>query len=316
MHSTGSFLLTVIERVRAYLDESTIDAKYTNDYLVRHVICPEMVNVISRLSMNYSNPIRLRHSIALATNQEHYVLPPNIGEIYRIAILDDNNRVTQEMMPKNEFHPRGPNWQIQGNELSFRPLPAKAETVDIHYIPNGDFMPHYHKGSASTDGGELTSYTTFVFDSAPTLGAIDNRENAYAGATLRVWTSAAHDGGLPDKTVLEERIIESYDASTRTATVRRPFTADINSDGTKPGLEYEVAPTGMQSLYQAIACACAINLGTVRNVTKKQMDFFVLQYKMNMKTIGDNLSNLQNRQGKSYDKRTVDNSGALFIGEP
>ena len=303
MHSTGSFLLTVIERVRAYLDESTIDAKYTNDYLVRHVICPEMVNVMSRLSMNYSNPIRLRHSITLATDQEHYVLPPNIGEIYRIAILDDNNRVTQEMMPKNEFHPRGPNWQVQGNELSFRPLPAKAETVDIHYIPNGDFQPHY-----DSDGGEFTSQTTFVFDSAPTLGSIDNRENAYAGAVLRVWTHSTH-------AVLEERVIESYDASTRTATVRRPFTTDI-SDGTQTGMRYEVAPTGMNSLYQAIACACAINLGTVRNVTKKQMDFFVLQYKMNMKTIGDNLSNLQNRQGKSYDKRTVDNSGALFIGEP
>jgi len=90
---------------------------------------------------------------------------------------------------------------------------------------------------------------------------------------------------------------------------------DINSDGTKPGLEYEVAPVGMQSMYQAIACACAINLGTIRNVTKKQMDFFVLQYKMNMKTIGDNLSNLQSRNGKFYDKRTVDNQSVLFIGD-
>ena len=315
MHSTGSFLLTVIERVRAYLDEASLDAKYTNDYLVRHVITPEMVNVMSRLSMNFSNPVRIRHSITLSKTQEHYVLPPNIGEIYRVAILDTENRVTEEWMPRNEFHPRGPSWQIQGNMLSFRPLPTKDSTVDIHYIPNGDFLPHYLKGSASTDGGELTSYTTFVFDSVPTLGAIDNRENAYAGATLRVWTSAAHDGGLPDKTVVEERIIESYDASTRTATVRRPFTADINSDGTKPGLEYEVAPVGMSSLYQAIACAAAINLGTARNITQKQMQFLMLQYKINMKTIGDNLSNMQSRIGKHYDKRTVDNSNSLLLDD-
>ena len=64
MHSTGSFLLTVIERVRAYLDEATLDAKFTNDYLTRHVICPEMVNVMSRLSNNADNPIRVRHQIS------------------------------------------------------------------------------------------------------------------------------------------------------------------------------------------------------------------------------------------------------------
>jgi hypothetical protein len=302
MHSTGSFLLTVIERVRAYLDEASLDAKYTNDYLVRHVITPEMVNVMSRLSMNFSNPVRIRHSITLSKTQEHYVLPPNIGEIYRVAILDTDNRVTEEWMPRNEFHPRGPSWQIQGNMLSFRPLPTKDSAVDIHYIPNGDFQPHY-----DSDGGEFTSQTTFVFDAAPTLGSIDNRENAYAGAILRVWTYSTH-------ATLEERVIESYDASTRTATVRRPFTTDI-SDGTQTGMRYEVAPVGMNSLYQAIACAAAINLGTARNITQKQMQFLMLQYKINMKTIGDNLSNMQSRIGKHYDKRTVDNHNSLLLDD-
>jgi hypothetical protein len=298
MHSTGSFLLTVLERVRAYVDEATLDAKYTNDYLVRHVICPEMVNVISRLSNNYSNPIRVRHSITLATDQQDYILPPNIGEIYRVAISDDYNRVTREWMPHNEFHPRGPNWQIQGNMLSFRPLPDKAETVDIHYIPNGDFMPHY------TTSGHLLTTTTFQFSAPPNLGAIDTRENSYAGGTLRVWNT--------DKTILEERIIESYDSSTKTATVRRPFTSDIETGGART---YEVAPVGSQSLYQAIACASAINLATARNITQKQMQFLLVQYKMAMKTVGDNLSNMQAREGKVYDKKTVDNQGLLLMGD-
>jgi hypothetical protein len=297
MHSTGSFLLTIIERVRAYLDEAVLDAKYTNDYLVRHVICPEMVNVISRLSMNYTNPIRIRHSITLATDTEHYILPPNIGEIYRVAVMDSNNKITEEMMPHNEFHTRGPNWQIQGNMLSFRPLPPKAQTLDIHYIPNGDFLPHY------TTSGELLTTTTFLLDGGPVLGGIDPRENAYAGAILRVWNS--------NKSILEERIIESYDASSRTATVRTAFSDIVVGDE----MTYEVAPVGMQSLYQAIACACAVNLGTVRNVTQKQMQYYLLQYKINMKTIGDNLSNMQSRVGKHYDKGTVDNPGILMLGD-
>lgn len=298
MHSTGSFLLTVIERVRAYLDEATLDAKYTNDYLVRQVISPEMVNVMARLSNSFSNPIRLRHSISLLTDTEHYTLPPNIGEIYRVAIMDVNNRVTQEMMPNNEFHPRGPGWQIQGNMLSFRPLPTKAETVDIHYIPNGDFHPHY-----DADGGVLNAgETTFVFDASPTLGSLDNRENAYAGAILRVWE--------PSTNIIEERVIKSYTANGRTATVHIPFTHAAAS-----GLKYEVAPPGMNSLYQAIACSCAMNLGTARNITQKQMQFITLQYKMAMKTVGDNLSNMQARTGKAFDKRTVDNSAHLILGD-
>jgi len=298
MHSTGSFLLTVIERVRAYLDEATLDAKYTNDYLVRHVISPEMVSVMARLSNSFSNPIRLRHSVTLATDTEHYILPPNIGEIYRVAVMDVNNRVTQEMMPNNEFHPRGPNWQIQGNMLSFRPLPTQGETVDIHYIPNGDFQPHY-----STNGGALDSTKKiFTFASTPTLGDRDTRENSYAGAMLRVW----HDNGL-----LEERVVESYNATTREATVRIAFSTSA-SDST---LKYEVAPAGMNSLYQAIACACAMNLGTARNITQKQMNYITLQYKMAMKTVGDNLSNMQARTGKAYDKRTTDNSAHLILGD-
>ena len=301
MHSTGSFLLTVIERVRAYLDEAVVDAKYTNDYLVRHVICPEMVNVISRLSNNADNLIRVRHSITLVKDQQDYVLPPNIGEIYRFALMDSGGRITREFMPENEFHPSGPGWHIQGNMLSIRPFPNGAETADVHYIPNGDFLPHY-----DTDGGEMTSHTTFKFDSSPTLGAIDNRENSYAGAILRVWTYSTH-------AVLEERVIESYDASTRIATVRRPFTTDV-SDGTQTGMRYEVAPVGMNSLIQAIACASSMNLGTARNITQKQMQFILLQYKTAMKTIGDNLSFMQARKPQSYQKDTVDNRNSYLLG--
>ena len=302
MHSTGSFLLTVIERVRAYLDEAVVDAKFTNDYLVRHVICPEMVNVMSRLSNNADNPIRVRHSITLVKDQQDYVLPPNIGEIYRFAIIDSGGSITREFMPENEFHPSGPGWHIQGNMLSLRPYPAEAETADIHYLPNGDFQPHY-----DTDGGTFNSSTTFTFDSAPTLGAIDNRENAYAGAILRVWTKTTH-------AVLEERVIESYDASTRVATVRRPFTTDVSASHSEGGMRYEVAPVGMNSLIQAIACASSMNLGTARNITQKQMQFILLQYKSAMKTIGDNLSFMQARKPKSYQKDTVDNRPSYLLG--
>ena len=300
MHASGSALLTIIERVRAYLDEAALDAKYTNDYLVRHVICPEMVNVMSRLSNNADNLVRVRHSISLVKDQEHYILPPNVGEIYRFAKMDSDGRITNESMPRGEFNPRGPGWHIEGNCLSIRPFPAEDDTCEIHYIPNGDFLPFY----AST-GGTLLSTTTFLFGT-PDIGGIDNRENAYAGAILRLWSN----GGS-----IEERVIDSYDASTKIATLRRPFSGDVGSpDVGATAWKYEVAPIGMNSLYQAIACSCAINLGAARNVTQKQMQFFVIQYKMAMKTIGDNFSYMQARVPKRYDKNTVDNQSSFLLG--
>jgi len=298
MHSTGSFILTVIERIRAYLDEATLDAKYTNDYIVRHIICPEMVNVLSRLSLNYGNPVRLRYTVTLDTATEHYTLPPNIGEIYRVTKMDADNRVTEEWVPRHEFHPSGPNWQIQGNLLSFRPLPNNNESVSIHYIPNGDFSPHYDSNSGELDG----TRKIFTFPASPDLGAIDNRENSYAGAMLRVW----------DNNVLEERVIESYDASERKATVRVAFSSDIN---VASDLQYEVAPLGMQSLYQTIAAAGAINLGTGRNITQKQMQFLMLQYKTAMKSAADNFTSIQARIPKGFEKNTADNRGMLLLGD-
>jgi len=303
MHASGSALLTIIERVRAYLDEAALDAKFTNDYLVRHVICPEMVNVMSRLSNNADNLVRVRHSISLVKDQEHYILPPNVGEIYRFAKMDSSGRLTNESMPRGEFNPRGPGWHIEGNCLSIRPFPAEDDTCEIHYIPNGDFLPFY----ATTGGQILTGGTKFVFGT-PDIGGIDKRENAYAGAILRVWD--------PADAVIEERVIDSFDASTSTVTLRRPFTVDVGAGAFNTGTiyKYEVAPIGMNSLYQAIACSCAVNLGAARNVTQKQMQFFIIQYKMAMKTIGDNVSFMQARVPKRYDKNTVDNQSSFLLG--
>jgi hypothetical protein len=59
MHVTGSFLYTVLERIRGYLDDPDFDAKYNNDFIIRHIISPTMVDVWSRVNMNLDNPVVL-----------------------------------------------------------------------------------------------------------------------------------------------------------------------------------------------------------------------------------------------------------------
>lgn len=304
MHSTGSFLYTVIERIRAMLDEPSMDAKFSNDFIVRHVISPSMVDVLARLSMTYDNPVVLRHSVSLVADEQYYQLPPSIGEVLRFAITDTNGRVINETLPTSMYNRHGAGWSLEGNLLSVSPTPSGSSTADIFYSPNGDFLPHYTDGSTidGTKDGTLNSdRDVLILATSPTLGSLETRENGYAGGVLRLWNSA--------ETILEERMISSYDVSSGTVTVRVPFTSDIE---VSDGLKYEIAPQGIQSLYQAIALAGAMNIATSRNVADKQMKFLILQYRAAIKTIGDNLSYMQMRVPKHYEKNTVDND-ARFL---
>ena len=301
MHATNSFLLTVIERVRGYLDEPS--SKYSDDFLVRNCIMPEMVNVLSRLSLTFDNPVVVRTTINLTTDTEYYQLPPNVGEVFRLVEMDSNNRVNREYLPFSEFHPDGPNWQLQGNLLAARPLPESTKTLTLFYIPNGDFLPHYNPGNGQLSSDRKT--LTLCLPTQVKVGAIDRRPNAYVGATLRLLKNTAGNS-----TVVEERIIDSHtlsatDAGDDQVTVRVPF--DTSAYGSKTDIHYEIVPQGFQSLMQCISSAAAINLGVMKDVTNKKMQYLHVEYRKALKTIGDNLSYMQMRKGKSFQKYTVDN---------
>ena len=294
MHSTGSFLNTVIERVRGYLDEPS--SKYSNDFLMRNVVMPEMVNVLSRLSLNFDNPIVIRQAITIASGTEYYQLPPNVGEIFMLVQLDENNIVTADYKPQGQHHPTGPNWSIEGNLLSVRPLPDKAINLVMFYIPNGDFLPHY-----ATDGAMASDGKSLTLSASPTLGALDTRPGAYAGATLRILKQGSN-------TMLQERIIDSHTAyNTGPGLVKTRVAFDAPYNGTLSSVNYEIVPQGFQSLMQCVSAASAINLAVMKDVSAKKMQFLQIEYRKALKTIGDNLSYMQMRKPKSYQKLTMDN---------
>jgi hypothetical protein len=71
--------------------------------------------------------------------------------------------------------------------------------------------------------------------------------------------------------------------------------------------DYEVAPPNFQSMTEAVTLASAIKLGTWRKVSQAHHSLMVEQYRMALKTITDNLANMQARTGKSWQKDTPDN---------
>ena len=290
MHSTGSFLYTVIERIRGYLDDPDFDAKYDNDFLVRHIISPTMVDVLSRINMNADNPVVMRLDFRPNSTDEYYQIPNAVGEILRICRRDDNGDVVEEVIPRTEFHPRGVGWPLEGNTVRFDPKYAdEATDWTIYYIPNGDVMPHY-----SADGGEMKGdRQTFIMEASPDLGSVDRRENSYCGQILRV---------IPATGMVEERVIATHDVDLRELTTRIPFQTSLEDN-----VRYEIAPIGMQSLYEAIAAGAAMKLGAYRKISGNHYQMILQQYRSAIKTATDNLANLQMRTGKSYQRKTVDN---------
>lgn len=309
MHSSGSILKTIIERLRNYHDLST--TKWDNDYLVRNVVMPEYVNVLGRLSLDYDNPVYLRHSVEVDKETEYYLLPPMVGEIRRISIFRQNSRlISKEIVPRSFNHPTGEGWAIEGNVLAFRPLPQRNETWDIWYIPTGDFLMHWATdGTLQASQDEASGYDRFVLSQSPSLGDLDKRENAYAGGMLRVL-----DGGGG---VVEERIIESYDASTRTCTLRLAFNdqeAQTTTSTTEPDLPdiqnitYEVVPLGMsQPMVSAIAAAGAMSVAILNDSSMAKTTLLTREYGRHLKTIGDRLNHMNMRKPDHYDRNTRDN---------
>lgn len=304
MHSTGSFLLTVLDRIRGYLDLPT--SKYSNDYIVRHVIMPEMVNVLARLAMDADNPILVRHSFTTSTTEEYYQLPPNIGQIWYVARYDTGLRMIDDWKPRGERNPRGPGWTIEGNLLSVRPFVGVSYTWDVVYVPSGDFLPHYATdgelgyvpSSSVSSGTDDDNRKVFQLSASPTLGALDMRPNAYAGGILRILGLA--DGS---RNIVEERVILSHDVSNGQVMTRVAFSHYYDDDVVK----YEIAPPASQALYQAIAASSAVNLGVSKDVSEKKMRYLVTEYRKAIKTIGDNLALMQQRIPKHFAKDTVDN---------
>lgn len=292
MDATGSFIKTVLERARFYLDDPDGDAKYTNDFLVRHTLMPCLVEVISQLNLDADNPIIARFTITPTTGIEAYALPPDIQMVVRVAKYDTNGNLIWESCPRGIAHPCGPGWSLQPGFLYLRPFPQGLESFTIDYIPTGNICINYSVTGASyaRTGSGATAIDTCTLPVTPTYGMVDPRPNAYVGSVFRVLGAG----------LWEERIITAHNATTRTITMNVPFTTlpSINTS-------CEIAPVAVQPLWEAIALSVAMKLGTAKNISGVRMENLRRLYSKAMKSVSDISSNIQAVTGKYYQRATT-----------
>ena len=282
MHATGSLLYTVLERVRAFLDEPSLDAKYTNDFIVRHIITPEVANVKNLLSDIMGRPIIVRQNISLTDDGEYYALPPGIGRIYRLAKLDSDKNIVNEIPHRSEERPEDPGWWVEGRELHVRPFPSGSDaTFDLWYTPSGNIVPHY----SSAGGAMAANRLTLTLDKTPDIGDLDPREGAYIGSVLRAWVDQ-------DPVDIEEQVVDLHAISNSDVTVqpRKAF----GGAGPESNFRYEIVPYYMDQIWQAVAISSAINLGVSRNISEKQMAFLQQQLQTTLAATAKNLQPVSN----------------------
>jgi len=242
-----------------YVDEPTSNAKYT-DAKILDLLENQWANILSEMSRVSQHPFVVRHNITFGEASRTYVLPPNVGNILRLASINTTSNAPEWIVvPLSRNNPGGPGISMEGNILRLEPdWKGEDTTYQLDYIPTGDVR--LHAGTAGTITNDSTAGTcTLVLAATPTTGVLDNRPNAYAGSILRILSATANN-------YVQERIISSYDVTTRTATLRPHFEADLLPSG---AVTYEIAPLLWQASDMVVAVAVAKVIAGIEGDSKR-----------------------------------------------
>lgn len=281
MHSSGSIIKTYCEKVRHYLDDPDLDAKYDDNYLVRFFLSSAMTDVISRVSMMSDAPISVHLNLLVAAGTKYYVLPPGIKQVLRVGTVDSaTGTFIDDFKPRNEFSIYGPGWSLEGNTITFNPPPAAAKTYTLVYIPSGDISCHYHSAAAGT----LNANGTFTMVVSPTIGSLDKRDQSYVGAYLRILGAS----------LVDELIINTHDAASRVVSMRNVSKHPVGS------YSYEVVPFLLEPMLDAIALSASMRAGVGRKITAGHQQGLLIAYRQAIKTAYDTIGNMNARAGKSF----------------
>lgn len=226
------FLSECVSLIRKATDEPDTLPKYTDADLIEY-IHSAFDQVITSVNVETDHPILVRYDVPVAQGTRDYVLPCNIAEVWRIAKIDSNTGIpSREVWPTNQYTFRGDGFTVEGNILRFQTLMLSSETLQVLYVASSDVSIH----TATAEDGDTDSIT---FAEDPTDGDLDIRPNAYAGYTVRL---------LDGTGAGQERIVSSYDAATRAATVRPDW--DTTPDDTTV---YEVLPQYSRLIKHVVA---------------------------------------------------------------
>lgn len=303
-NQTTGAIATAISKVRLYLDEPSVRAKYSDTDILTLMedLWPEVWLDIYAAA---DNPPLARYSFTPVVDQRYYNLPCTIGEILYITKRNTNNQIEWEITPRSLYHPMGPGISFEGNHRLLLELPVDSTAaLEILYIPSGNVHMH-----TSTVLGTAFTSSTVVLDTTPSTGTYDRRPNSYVGSMIRVLASST--GTNPSGYAVfpvQERIIKEFNVATSTITVEPDFDVDFSalSDAGSNSLTYEIYPVEATLIWPTLIRRVAYEIATIENKRDRASGLEKL-YAQAKRACALHMANFQTRNPHSFDPRTVKN---------
>jgi hypothetical protein len=284
--SGSGFLSDCVSLIRKAVDEPSVTPKYTDGDVVEYLQAG-IDQVITDIHVNTDHPIMVRHSITLVDGTQDYIMPPQVGELLRVAKMDSSTGLPEyEVWPGSFHNPGHHGWKIEGNILRLLRDWDSTDTLELLYIPNAE--PLLHKGTA-----EAVTSTVITLMATPTDGTLGTRPNEYVGMIVRILSS--------DQNYKEERVITAYDLSNREATINKAW--DTTPTGT---VVYEIVPTFGRMFKHVVSLRTAIDILSQEG-NSQRMATLERNYLQKMSAIRRQVSKKEGRFPHHFDGDTWDN---------
>lgn len=282
----------MIEYTRRATDEPSVNAKYTDSELIEF-LRDAWGEMWVDLNNNSENPVMAWYQITLVTDVSEYILPPQVGQVLRVFRLTANDEVLGEVDERGLLDPQGYGYRIEGNRLLLSPSFKDTYKLEIHFIPGGEvsFI------TGTWNSSEIFSGDTVTLNGTPTSGVLDTRPNCYAGYMLRCippagTTPTAGDG----ETVVQERLIESYDETALEATLGSDI---IAIDVTGTSMDYEVLPYMTRDMQRCMAQRAAMTILSMEGHTTR-LNTATTEYQRIMRSVRLYLTNRNSRRASQF----------------
>jgi hypothetical protein len=287
----AEWLNRIIALTRKYTDEPVVNAKYSTSELAV-MIESAFQTILADINTSTDAPILCRYSMSLGASTQDYLLPPSVGSVRRIAKLNTTTGLPEwQLVPGSMQQLQGPSLTLEGRTLRLTPKWTSTHTVEVLYVPNGDFRLLYGTPGTFVD----TEYDHVLLPASPILGTLDTRENAYVGAILRVWST---DGDF----YLEERTITAYNNATRQCTVSPNFsqlwyTEDVTNSKLP---RVEVIPAYGRLIESIVCWYLAREIAAISGNTKKY-SLAEAEYRKKLRALRLQLDTQEGISGDSFD---------------
>lgn len=272
-----------------YADEPDTSSKFSDAQIIR-MLEKAWALVLGEIGRASERLLVVRYNISVVNGTQYYQLPPTIGQILRIHKLESTLGLSEyEFTPASRWNPSGPGYTIEGDILVFTPIPQFTDTLQILFVPKA--TARLHDGTAGT-----VAASSIILAASPTTGTLDLRPQAYAGSIVRILNAgnAAAVG--------QQRIITSYDNSTRTATINPAWTTTPTGTVT-----YEIAPLIWEP-YDTIMAVYAARLMHTTEGDAQRINTINTAYRDMMREIRLSEANVEARMGEYFHHDVPENS--------